>query len=547
MSTPTPVDNPTALVPDSAPFDSEQRAWLNGYLAGLLSADRLVVPGTPVTDSAPKITVTLLYGSQTGTVEALAHKFAKSGKSKGAQFKVVAMDQFATLNLAAESHVALVTSTYGDGDFPDNAQPFWDFLSAASPALSHLRFAVLALGDTNYPHFCKAGRLFDEKLEALGAKRLIPRIDCDVDYEEKATRWLDDLIKELGGAAAASVNVEPVEKKQEGYSKSNPFPARLKTNRPLNGPGSAKDTRHIEIALLESGLTYEVGDALGVMPKNCPEFVQEILDAAGLDGEEAVKSPSGSERPLRLTLQEDCDLKPFLTELPAKSTATDLIAKLRKLQPRLYSISSSQKAHPNEVHLTIGVVRYELNSRKLKGVCSTFMAERVSSEQAVPIFVHRSPGFKPPLNNDAPMIMIGPGTGIAPFRAFLEERMALGAKGKNWLFFGDQKSSADFLYQDELEAWLKSGHLTRLDTAFSRDQAEKVYVQNRMTENAELFWSWLQDGGHIYVCGDASRMAKDVDAALHELCQSAGGLSADGAAEYVQTLKTQKRYARDVY
>jgi sulfite reductase (NADPH) flavoprotein alpha-component len=315
-------------------------------------------------------------------------------------------------------------------------------------------------------------------------------------------------------------------------------------NRRLNGDGSAKETRHIEIGLAGSGLSYEVGDALGVIPSNCPEFVTRILSAAGLRGSEPVADAGGF--PLRLALQTHYDLSPFLSALPASAlTAEELVSKLRKLQPRLYSISSSPKAHPNEVHLTVGIVRYDKDGVPCKGVCSTFLAERTGG--IVPVFVHSAPHFRLPEDSSAPMIMIGPGTGIAPFRAFLEERRATAAAGKSWLFFGDQRAATDFLYREELEAFLNDGTLTRLDTAFSRDQAEKIYVQDRMLQNAAEFWAWLQAGAYVYVCGDATRMAKDVDAALHTIAAQCGTLSTEEAAAYVTSLREQKRYRRDVY
>lgn len=549
------MENPT--LPDTAPFTPEQRAWLNGYLAGLLSADKLVVAGAATQSQMAAKSLLILFGSQTGTSETLARRLAKEARPFGFNPRIVGMEDFAKIDFAAENRLAVVTSTYGDGELPDNAQPFWNFLNAAAaPRLEHVEFSVLALGDTNYAQFCQAGKLFDQKLEELGARRVHPRIDCDIDYENKAEDWFAGLMKALAGSDAneaksqasnanATIEEIPVTK---GYSKSNPFPARLKTNRRLNGEGSAKDTRHFEIMLEGSGLSYEVGDALGIVPTNCAEFVQEILDAAGLDGEESVPTPSGVEKPLRLALVQDFDLKPFLAELPARGIdAKDIVGKLRRLPPRLYSISSSPKAHPGEVHLTVGVVRYELSGKGRKGVCSTFLADRVASETPVPVFVHASPGFKLPKDHAAPIIMVGPGTGIAPFRAFLEERRAVGGTGSNWLFFGDQRAATDFLYRGELEAWHKEGFLHRLDTAFSRDQAEKVYVQNRMLENAAELWAWLERGAYFYVCGDASRMAKDVDAALHKICETGGGLTSDAAAEYVRNLKTQKRYCRDVY
>jgi sulfite reductase (NADPH) flavoprotein alpha-component len=549
------------VIPETAPFDAVQRVWLNGFLAGLFSSET----GTAVAPAAaasPSLGPLLfLFGSQTGSSEGLAKRFAKEAKKQGFETRVVGLENHATIDLTKEKRVVIVTSTYGDGEMPDNAQPFWDYLkNGTAPRLENLEYSVLALGDRNYVQFCEAGKAFDARLEELGAKRIHPRTDCDVDYEGPSSEWFAGLMKSLEGsrpspaATVAQVAVPdvviPVETaaNSPSFGKSNPFPAILKTNRVLNAPGSAKETRHLEILLEGSGLEYEVGDALGVVPTNCPDFVREILDAAGLDGEEAVKAPDGSEIPLRLALLQKFDLKPFLSDLPQKSaSAAEFVAALRKLQPRLYSISSSPKAHPGEVHLTVAIVRYELNGRPRKGVCSTFFADRVGLDTKVPVFVHKSPSFKLPADGSKPVIMVGPGTGVAPFRAFLEERRAVGASGRNWLFFGDQKAASDFLYREELEAMQKDGFLARLDTAFSRDQAEKVYVQNRMIENSGEIWSWLQGGGYFCVCGDAKRMAKDVDTALHKIAETAGRLSAEQAVDYVKQLKAEKRYLRDVY
>jgi sulfite reductase (NADPH) flavoprotein alpha-component len=270
--------------------------------------------------------------------------------------------------------------------------------------------------------------------------------------------------------------------------------------------------------------------------------------AAGCDGDEPVPTPDGGERPLRLALRDDFDLKPFLGTLPPGGVAArELVAPLRKLQPRLYSISSSPKAHPGEVHLTVAIVRYTLEGRPRKGVCSTFLADRAGGDIRVPVFVHTSPHFRLPTDPTRPILMVGPGTGIAPFRAFLAERRATGAPGRNWLFFGDQHASTDFLYRDELEQWQREGILSRLDLAFSRDQAEKIYVQDRLREQAGEVWAWLQEGASLYVCGDAQRMAKDVDAALHDIARTAGGLSVEAAADFWNGLKAEKRYLRDVY
>jgi sulfite reductase (NADPH) flavoprotein alpha-component len=554
MAPPNPSPSPPLtdpLLPESAPFAPEQRAWLNGYLAGLLAADRLVVPGAATIQAVPTKSLLILFGSQTGTSEALASRFARQAKKMGFAARALGMEEHAKVDLLAEKTIAVVTSTYGDGEMPDNAQAFWKRLAAAdAPRLEHMEYAVLGLGDTNYAKFCQAGKDFDLRLEQLGAKRLHDRVDCDVEYEAKAAQWFDELMKALGNSALQAAVVPDTEPAPAGpkFSKANPFPARLKTNRRLNGPGSAKDTRHIEIVLAGSDLAYEVGDALGVVPCNCPDFVSEILGSCGLDGEEPVKTPGGREKPLRLALVEDFDLKPFIAELPpAGASAAELTAGLRRIPPRLYSISSSPRMHPGEVHLTLGVVRFEVNGRPRKGVCSTFLADRVAADTPVPVFVHASPGFKLPADPTVPIIMVGPGTGVAPFRAFLEDRRVTGATGRNWLLFGDQRSATDFLYREELEAWRADGFLTRLDVAFSRDQADKVYVQHRMRESAYELWTWLEEGAHFYVCGDASRMAKDVDAALLEACRIAAGLSEEAAADYVGKLKAAKRYCRDVY
>jgi sulfite reductase (NADPH) flavoprotein alpha-component len=542
------------VIPETAPFDAMQRMWLNGFLAGLFSSESDVKPAEALAASASLGPLLFVFGSQTGSSEGLARRFAKEAQKLGFETRVVGMENHATIDLTKEKRLIVITSTYGDGEMPDNAQGFWEFLkNGTAPRLDSLEYSVLALGDRNYVQFCQAGRDFDARLEQLGAKRIHPRVDCDVDYEGPSTEWFGGLMKSLEGAApapAATGAAPAVETavSAPSFGKSNPFPADLKTNRVLNAPGSAKETRHLEIVLTGSGLEYEVGDALGVVPTNCPDFVREILDAAGLDGEEAVKAPDGNEMPLRLALLQRFDLKPFLADLPQKAaSASEFVAPLRKLQPRLYSISSSPKAHPGEVHLTVAVVRYELNGRGRKGVCSTFFADRVGPDTKVPVFVHKSPSFKLPADGSKPIIMVGPGTGVAPFRAFLEERRAVAATGRNWLFFGDQKAACDFLYREELEAMKGDGFLTRLDTAFSRDQAQKIYVQDRLMENAGEIWSWLQAGGSFYVCGDAKRMAKDVDTALHKIAETAGALSAAQAAEYVKQLKSEKRYLRDVY
>lgn len=571
------------FIPDNAPFSPEQRAWLNGFFAGLFSRAPAGA-AQPAAIAAPALTpLTILFGSQTGTAEGLAKKAAKEAGRRHFAATVLDMAQTDLAKLATEKNLLVITSTYGDGEPPDNAKALHAALAGATVTLAGVRFSVCGLGDTNYTQFCQCAKDFDAGLEKLGATRVTARVDCDLDYEAKFNAWLDASLGGFGAATAttAAGTTAPTLSSDEiadvGYTRAKPFPALLLTARRLNAEGSAKQVNHIEFDLGESGLVYEAGDALGVYAHNCPELVQDVLAALGCDGEEAVPAPDGSAISLRRALTEVYDLGKPTAELlalvvvpagggrvsdqpyhhvvdvlhaarEAKPALADFVRALKKLQPRLYSISSSPKAHPGQVHLTVGAVRYEKDGRARKGVCSTFLAERAPTGVArVGVFVHVNKAFRPPANGAAPMIMVGPGTGIAPFRAFLEERRAAGAKGKNWLFFGDQRAATDFLYREELEALQREGVLTRLDTAFSRDQAEKIYVQHRMLEQAAELFAWLEAGAHFYVCGDASRMAKDVDAALHRVIEIAGGRTPGQAADYVQALKAAKRYARDVY
>lgn len=538
-------------IPDNAPFSAEQRAWLNGFIAGLLN--RAGADGAPAAAAQSKTPLLVAFGSQSGNAESLAKKLVKEANAKGFAARAAGLEAIQAADLTRERNVLIVSSTWGEGDMPDNAQGFWTALNqnGSSPQLDGVRYSVLALGDKNYADtFCLAGKKLDARLEELGAKRLTPRVDCDVDFDAPAKQWSAAAFEALGssafGAAVRSDSSDTGE--AAGFSKKRPFPAPLLQNYSLNARGSSKDTRHIAFSLEGSGLSYEAGDALGVCVKNCPDVVDAVIESHGFDPAAAVPLPDGGAAPLRDALISHYGVREWLGKAPEQPLSPEeFVGSLRRLQPRLYSISSSPKAHPGEVHLTVGVVCYEKDGTAHKGVASTFMAERLALGDTTGVFVHPSPHFRPPADRSLPAIMVGPGTGIAPFRAFLEERGATGATGKNWLFFGDQRRATDFLYHDQIMEWLKSGHLTRLDTAFSRDQAEKVYVQNRMLSAAGELWQWIEEGGHFYVCGDASRMAKDVDAALHQVIQNAGGKTAGAAAAYVAEMKKTKRYLRDVY
>jgi len=580
-------------IPEDAPFNGDQKYWLAGFLAGLHS--RLLVledkqQPAAGTGAAATTQLHILYGSQTGNAEALSQTAAKSARAKGLVPVVQALgdvdlDVFATMR-----HVLIVTSTYGEGEMPDNAQLFWDAISASTaPRLEQMHFAVLAIGDTGYDGFCQAGKFIDMRLEQLGAKRVVDRIDCDIDYEEPSSEWLNSSMPQFAASAGSSGTVlesAPEAPVIPGSNKSNPYAAALITNKRLSGEQSAKDIRHFEFDLSDSGLKYEAGDALGVIPVNEPSLVSLLLTQLNADYQTPVpgfdrslgdlltyqfeiSEPSRkliewvgqntTNQELRHVLQHDDKdalgvwlwgkdtLDLLQLELTRTLTVPEFVALLRPLQHRAYSISSSSKAHPNQVHLTVASVRYHSGGRNRGGVCSTYLAERVRRGEKPAIFISPNKAFRVPANNSAPLIMVGPGTGIAPFRAFLQERQATGAQGKNWLFFGDQHQEHDFIYQDELLAWRDNGLLTRLDLAFSRDQEKKIYVQSRMLEQGAELYAWLQEGAYFYVCGDASRMAKDVDNALYEVVRQFGGLSTERAADYVDQLKKEKRYLRDVY
>lgn len=584
-----------------------QRTWLSGFIAALQgTAAAAAVAASPQASAAAAVSapvvsapkeVTVLYGSQTGNGHGLSKKLSKKLEEVGLQVTMSSMSDFKPNNLKKLQNLLIIVSTHGEGEPPDNAIPFYEFLHGKrAPQVENLQYSVLALGDTSYEFFCQTGKDFDKRLEELGGKRLTPRVDCDVDFDESAGEWMNQVLLSLNEAGAGSSAVEHVsavaltDSTESEYSRSNPFQAEILENLNLNGRGSDRETRHIEISLEGSNLQYEPGDSLGIYPENHPQLVDDLIAEMGWNADEAVVvNKSGEARTLRDALLRHYEItvltKPLIEQAAKLSgseglrkllepgheqelrayieerdlldlvqdyglqqvAASDLVSILRKIPARLYSIASSSKAFPDEVHVTVRTVRYEAHGRNRYGVCSVQLAERLEAGDSLPVYIQHNPNFKLPENPDTPIIMIGPGTGVAPFRAFLGEREETGAEGKSWLFYGDQHFTTDFLYQIEWQRWLKDGVLTRMDVAFSRDTDKKVYVQHRMLENSKELYQWLQEGACVYVCGDEKKMAHDVHSALGSILEQEGGMSPEEAAEYLTLMQQQKRYQRDVY
>ncbi|MEL7697891.1 MULTISPECIES: NADPH-dependent assimilatory sulfite reductase flavoprotein subunit [Pantoea] len=576
-------------------YSPTQLAWLSGYFWGRVEqTPGNAVASAPAPAAAEAPAITLLSASQTGNARRLAEQLRDDLQAARLNVNLVNAGDYKFKQIGQEKLLVVVTSTQGEGEPPEEAVALHKFLmSKKAPKMDGTAFAVFGLGDTSYEFFSKAGKDFDSRLAELGAERLLDRVDADVEYADQATAWrsaLTEILKQrvptesptqAAATAAGSVN----EVTTSPYTKEAPLSATLAVNQKITGRDSDKDVRHIEIDLGESGLRYQPGDALGVWYENDSALVSELLELVWLKGDEPVEV-QGATLPLAEALQKHFELTVNTAQIvaqyaqlsrdaellalvddkarlqqyaqrypivdmirlaPAELSAAQLTSLLRPLTPRLYSIASSQAETDTEVHITVGAVRFDIEGRQRGGGASTWLADRVEEEGEVRVFIEHNDNFRLPANPDAPVIMIGPGTGIAPFRAFMQQRENDGASGKNWLFFGNPHFTDDFLYQVEWQKYVKEGLLTRIDLAWSRDQAEKVYVQDKIRANGAEVWRWLQEGAHLYVCGDANRMAKDVEQALLDVVVEHGGMDREAADEFLSELRIERRYQRDVY
>ena len=567
--------------------------WVSGYVAGLLAQDETAQPVIAQATAYPSNTMTILYGSQTGNGHAIAEELRQSVVSRGFAANLLSLADYKPATIKRETLISLIVSTHGEGDPPDDAELFHEYLlSNKAPQLKKLKYSVFALGDSSYVNFCQIGKELDSRLNELGAERFVPTVECDLDYDAAVENWADNVLKSLPDVLGHASNLSRIPrlhavKSPVIYNKKRPFKAEVLANQKITGTKSTKDVRHIELSLEGSGLIYEPGDSLAVITKNPPQLIEELLNTLGFSGNEEVKiqgstftiknalrtkleitalnlgflkayAELANSQDLRDLLQPDCrtELSDFIetrqiidvvSEYPALVSATEFAASLRKLMPRSYSIASSLLANPDEVHLTVAAVNYQAFGREHWCAASTMLVDQIVEGDKISVFVESNPRFRLPVDGQTSLIMIGPGTGIAPFRAFVEQRAELGATGKNWLFFGDRSFHNDFLYQLEWQRFLKHGTLHRLDAAFSRDQVDKIYVQHRIEEHGARVYDWLQQGATIYVCGDAKHMANDVHDALANVLVVHGRHDKASAEGYLKDLRRADRYQRDVY
>ncbi|HHT0125974.1 TPA: NADPH-dependent assimilatory sulfite reductase flavoprotein subunit [Raoultella planticola] len=599
MTTQAPPSNLLPLNPEqlarlqaaTTDFTPTQLAWVSGYFWGVLNQHSGAATAVPA-QAAEMPGITLISASQTGNARRVAEALRDDLIAAQLNVKLVNAGDYKFKQIASEKLLVIVTSTQGEGESPEEAVALHKFLfSKKAPKLEGTAFAVFGLGDTSYEFFCQSGKDFDSRLAELGGERLLDRVDADVEYQPAAAEWRARVVEVLKSRAPVAA---PVQGATSGavndihsspYTKETPLTATLAVNQKITGRDSEKDVRHIEIDLADSGLRYQPGDALGVWYQNDPALVKELVELLWLKGDESV-TVDGKTLPLaealewhfeltvntanivenyatltrsetllplvgdKAQLQQYAATTPIVDMVrfsPAQLDADALIGLLRPLTPRLYSIASSQAEVESEVHITVGAVRYDIEGRARAGGASSFLADRVEEDGEVRVFIEHNDNFRLPANPQTPVIMIGPGTGIAPFRAFMQQRAADGAEGKNWLFFGNPHFTEDFLYQVEWQRYIKEGVLSRIDLAWSRDQQQKVYVQDKLREQGAELWRWINDGAHIYVCGDANRMAKDVEQTLLDVIAEFGAMDAEAADEFLSELRVERRYQRDVY
>ncbi len=559
---PFPADHIAALDQVINASSAEQRAWLSGYLAGMQASQEPAQAAPP----AKRSPLTILFATESGNAEALANQARKAAAKLGFAAKVVDMADTTPAEAAAHESLLVIASTWGEGDPPQRAADFLEALAAEdAPSFAETNYAVLALGDRAYAQFCATGQRLDERLLALGGKRIAERIDCDLDYEERASAWIDAALAILAPEPAPTASVIHVDfARADAPTAKRPFEAEITESVRLSGSRSTSDTHHIAVSLEGAGIAYEPGDSLGVVPSNDPALVEAVLRVAG----DATIADALTHR-LDITTLTAKQLQDFaqatgtepkspewaqgrqiidlLETAPGTLTAAQLTALLRPLPPRYYSIASSRKAVGEEAHLLVAALRYETHGRTRLGVASNDITARQKASERMKVFLKPNPHFRLPADASRPVIMVGPGTGLAPFRAFLQEREATAATGRNWLFFGHRNYTHDFLYQLEIQDWLQNNALTRLDLAFSRDQPEKRYVQHAIWDARKDLYAWLQDGAALYVCGDANAMAKDVHATILRVIEDQGGLSPDAAKAQLDTIRRDNRYLRDVY